>query len=97
MGIESGFVCLMLSYNHQQRKIRNLSCTNQFNNSRSLTSLEKSKKTTKNSVFQNLNKKRKSRVSSIPNQFTQKFQPITDKNQLKKKQIKSKHYEHNYR
>ena len=41
---ESGFVCLILSYNHRQRKSRNLSYTNQFNSRRSLTSTKKSTK-----------------------------------------------------
>ena len=60
MGIESGFVCLMLSNNHRQRKSRNLSCTNQFNSSCSLRSLEKSKKQQKTLLFQfGKNKKNK--------------------------------------
>jgi hypothetical protein len=31
-----------------------------------------------------IKEKEKSRVSSIPNQFTRKFQPITDKKSIKK-------------
>ena len=41
---DCGFICLILSYDHRQRKRRNLSYTNQLNRRQSLTSTEKTTK-----------------------------------------------------
>src|SRR5690554_4759717 len=65
-GTESGFVCLMLSCGHRQRKSRNLSYTNKFNHKRSLTSMKKIKvKTTKNTAFPVRRKRVKKEMPSV--------------------------------
>ena len=83
MGIESGFVCLMLSYNHRQRKSRNLSYTNQFNNRRSLTSTEKSTKKIKtNNAFPKKKRKKEAecpryQINSLKNFNQQSTKKLT--------------------
>ena len=68
-GTESGFVCLILSYNHRQRKSRNLSYTNQFNSRRSLTSTKKQTKNNKEYFFSNFGKKVKKEAECPRNQI----------------------------
>ena len=80
----------MLSYNHRQRKSRNLSYTNQFKRRRSLTSTGKIKEKQQNILLLQLvkvkNKKGREKKAECPrNQINslEKFQSITGNYQSK--------------
>ena len=81
-GTESGFVCLMLPYNHRQRKSRNLSYTNQFKPSRSLTSTEKTKENQQRILLFQLGNRVKKRNAECPRYQINSLQKFQLKNSI---------------
>ncbi|ROI14542.1 hypothetical protein EGH73_02930 [Epilithonimonas hominis] len=89
-------MCLILSYNHRQRKSRNLSYTNQFKHRRSLTSTEKQKKTQQKIQLFQSGKKVKKRNAECPRYQINSLEKILNHHANKREQFEKNNKQFNH-